>query len=232
MQHLCGWLFVKCESADPSSIFHLPALFNLTLNRPNSPQLTASANRTPKPVAAMAISSSSASNFVESRFSPSYSSSSASSIDSIPESREPTPEYDPIAAHEALAPLHWDVEEFDFGVISEGDEPQMEGEDLQSLFQGEMEESDNDRFSWDGVDSSSDSDSAARKAFFFLGSSEEGSEEDDGGGSGYDSGDDNSGGSSTDISAATAADSYSGSTPTRSPKRRRYLLVVDIGVVS
>ena len=86
----------------------------------------------------------------------SSSSSSVSSLDSIPESREPTPEYDPIAAYEALAPLHWDAEEFDFGVVSEEDEPETKGEDLQFLFQEELESSSDDKFSWDGVDSSSE----------------------------------------------------------------------------
>ena len=84
----------------------------------------------------MAISSSSGSNsFGDSSSSSSPSSSlSASSIGSIPESREPTPEWDPTAAYEALAPLHWDAEEFDFGTVSEEDEPETEGEDLQLLF--------------------------------------------------------------------------------------------------
>ena len=69
----------------------------------------------------MAISSSSGSNSFgdsSSSSSPSSSSLSASSIDSISESREPTLEWDPTAAYEALAPLHWDAEEFDFGVAS------------------------------------------------------------------------------------------------------------------
>ena len=87
----------------------------------------------------MAISSSSDSNsFGDSSSSSSSPSSSplpASSVDSIPESREPTPEWDPSVAYEALAPLHWDAEEFDFGVASEEDEPTTEGEeDLQFLF--------------------------------------------------------------------------------------------------
>ena len=84
----------------------------------------------------MAISSSSDSNSFGD--SPSSSSPSSplptSSIDSIPESREPMPEWDPTAAYKALAPLHWDAEEFDFGVISEEDKPETEGEDLQFLF--------------------------------------------------------------------------------------------------
>ena len=57
--------------------------------------------------------------------------------------------------YEALAPLHWDAEEFDFGVASEEDEPMTEGEeDLQFLFQEELESSEDDAFSWEGTDSS------------------------------------------------------------------------------
>ena len=106
----------------------------------------------------MAISSSSDSN----SFGDSSSSSSpsfplpASSIDSIPESRQPTPECDPTAAYEALAPLHWDAEEFDFGVVSEEDEPETEGEDLRLLFQEESEKDEEEDPSSDGVDSSSE----------------------------------------------------------------------------
>ena len=103
----------------------------------------------------MAISSSSGSNSFGDSSSSSSSSLLASSIDSIPESREPTPEWDPTAAYEALAPLHWDAEEFDFGVASEEDEPMTEGEeDLQFLFQEELENSEDDAFSWEGADSS------------------------------------------------------------------------------
>ena len=104
----------------------------------------------------MAISSSSGSNSIGSPLSPSSSSSSAYSLDPISESREPMPEYDPTAMHEALAPLHWDAEEFDFGVVSEDDEPKTNGEDLRLLLQEELEESSDDHFSWDGVDSSSE----------------------------------------------------------------------------
>ena len=134
----------------------------------------------------MAISSSSDSNsFGESSSSSSpFSSSSslsASSIDSIPESREPTPEWNPIAAYETQAPLHWDVEEFDFGVVSEDDELKTDGEDLRLLFQEQLEESSDDHFSWDGVDScseeeidssSDEDDLMAGSAFQFLGSSD------------------------------------------------------------
>ena len=113
----------------------------------------------------MAISSSSGSNsFGDSSSSSSPCSSSSlsdSSIDSIPESREPTPEWDPTAAYEALAPLHWDAEEFDFGVVSEEDEPETEGEDLQFLFQEELESSEDNGFSWEGADSSEEIDSSS-----------------------------------------------------------------------
>ena len=66
------------------------------------------------------------------------------------------PEYNPAVAYEALAPLHWDAEEFDFGITSEDDEPQTKGEDLQLLFQEELESSSDGSFSWDGADSSSE----------------------------------------------------------------------------
>ena len=97
----------------------------------------------------MAISSSSDSNSFgdSSSSSPSSSPLPASSIDSIPESREPTPEYDPAVAHEALAPLHWDAEEFDFEVVSEDDEPKTDDKDLRLLFQEEPEEKSDDCFS-------------------------------------------------------------------------------------
>ena len=75
----------------------------------------------------MAISFSSGSNSIGHSSSPPSSPSSSdlstSSLDSIPESREPTPEYNPAAAYEALAPLHWDAEEFDFGIAFKDDEP-------------------------------------------------------------------------------------------------------------
>ena len=105
----------------------------------------------------MVISSSSGSNSIGYSSSPPSSPSSnfsASSLDSIPESREPTPEHNPVAAAEGLAPLHWDAEEFDFGIASEDDEPQTEGEDLQLLFQEELESSSEEGSSWDGADSS------------------------------------------------------------------------------
>ena len=154
----------------------------------------------------MAISSSSGSNFIGSPSLPSSSSSSVSSLDSIPESRVPTPEYDPTAAYEVLTPLHWDAEEFDFRVVSEDDEPKTDSEDLRLLFQEETEENSDDCFSWDGADSSSEEeinsssveeDPMAERAFQFLGSSEEESKENsDGGGGGWSGDDEASNGSS------------------------------------
>ena len=168
----------------------------------------------------MAISSSSDSNSIGTPFSPSSSSSSVSSLDSISESQEPTPEYDPTAAHEALAPVHWGADEFDFGVVSEDDEPKTDGEDLRLLFQEELESDSDDDFSWDGADSSSEEeigssssgdDPMAGNAFQFLGSPEGGNEEESNGSGGQGSNDEASGGSD------------GGDVPARSPKRRRYL---------
>ena len=68
------------------------------------------------------------------------------------------PQWDPTAAYEVLAPLYWNAEEFDFGIVSEEDEPETEGEDLQLLFQEELESSDEEDPSSDGADSSSEED--------------------------------------------------------------------------
>jgi hypothetical protein len=71
-------------------------------------------------------------------------------------SREMTPEFNSRAAHEACAPLHWDAEEWDFRAWSEDDESLIDGEDLQFLLDGELEDEDNDDDeSCDGYDSSS-----------------------------------------------------------------------------
>jgi hypothetical protein len=83
------------------------------------------------------------------------SSSSSSSIISYESesSREPTPEYDPIAAYEVRAPLHWDAEEWDFRSQSEDDKSLTGGEDLALLLGAELEK-DEDEASW-GEDLSS-----------------------------------------------------------------------------
>ena len=97
--------------------------------------------------------------------------------------------------------------------------PRPIGEDLRLLFQEELEESSDDHFSWDRVnsyseeeiDSSSDEDDPmAGSAFRFLGSSEEDNKEESNGGSGWSSDDDGD-------------DSDGGNVPARSPKRRRHL---------
>jgi hypothetical protein len=81
-----------------------------------------------------------------------FSSSSTSSIIPITSpdsetSREATPEFDLVASYEALAPLLWDAEEWDFNIWSEDDESLTDDEDLQILLNGDLDEGDDD--SWD-----------------------------------------------------------------------------------
>jgi hypothetical protein len=85
----------------------------------------------------------------------SSSSNSFNSSIASESSREMTLEFDSRAAHEACAPLHWDVEEWDFRAWSEDDESLTDGEDLQFLLNGELEDEDDDE-SWDGYDSPSE----------------------------------------------------------------------------
>ena len=140
-----------------------------------------------------------------------------------------------MAAHEALAHLHWDAEEFNFGIVSEDDEPETEGEDLRLLFQEEPESTSDDGFSWDGTDSSSEEEIGSPssddkpmggKPFRFLGSSEEDSEEevsgDDGGWNVSGSEGGSSAFSSDDDDDDGSDDDGGGDVPARSPKRRRY----------
>jgi hypothetical protein len=85
----------------------------------------------------------------------SSSSNSFNSSTASESSREMTPEFESGAAHESCAPLHWDAEEWDFRAWSEDDESLTDGEDLQFLLDGELEnEDDDDDESWDGYDSS------------------------------------------------------------------------------
>jgi hypothetical protein len=100
-------------------------------------------------------------------------SSSSSSVISITSpdsetSREATPEFDLVASYEALTPLHWDAEEWDFSIWSEDDDSLTDDEDLQILLHGDLDEGDDD--SWDDdffsseedtKDTSTDDDSAA-----------------------------------------------------------------------
>ncbi|PAN51908.2 hypothetical protein PAHAL_9G600100 [Panicum hallii] len=122
----------------------------------------------------------------------SYSASSIISYESE-SSREPTPEYDPIAAYEVCAPLHWDAEEWDFRYQSEDDEPLTDGEDLAFFLGAELEE-DEDDASWgedlssseERADSFSSEEDPMAGTFLFGRSSDEtsdsteGAEDDDG----------------------------------------------------
>jgi hypothetical protein len=79
----------------------------------------------------------------------SSNSSSSSSIISITSpgsetSRETTPKFDLVASYEALAPLHWDIEEWEFSTCSEDDESLTDDEDLQILLHGDLDEGDED----------------------------------------------------------------------------------------
>jgi hypothetical protein len=70
----------------------------------------------------------------------SSSSNSFNSSTASERSQEMAPEFDSEAAHEACAPLHWDVEEWDFRAWSEDDESLTDGEDLHFLLDGELED--------------------------------------------------------------------------------------------
>jgi hypothetical protein len=83
----------------------------------------------------------------------SSNSSSSSSIISITSpnsktSREASRSFDLVASYEALAPLHWDAEEWDFSIWSEDDESLTNNKDHQILLHGDLDEGDED--SWDG----------------------------------------------------------------------------------
>jgi hypothetical protein len=148
------------------------------------------------------------------------SSSSASSVISIESesTREATPEYDPIAAYEACAPLHWDiqewdVEEWDFQVWSEDDESLTDGEDLQLPLGGELDEDDEDDMSWEGdfsseeeeVHTPSTEEDSVAGGFLLGGSSEDDDDDDDEDSSGYSSNNGGDDGGSDDYSDASAA---------------------------
>jgi hypothetical protein len=74
------------------------------------------------------------------------------------DSREPTAEYDPTVAHNAVAPPHWDAEGFGFDAPwLEDDASLTEGEAvLQFLADGELEEDGTDDHSWEGVEDNDD----------------------------------------------------------------------------
>jgi hypothetical protein len=140
------------------------------------------------------------------------SSSSASSVISFESETtwEMTPEFDPIAAYEACAPLHWDAEEWDFQAWSEDDESLTDGEDLQLLLSGELDEDDEDDMSWEGDFSPSTEEDSAVGGFLRGRSSEDDDDDDDddeetedsSGYSGDSGGDDGSDDDGSDASAA------------------------------
>jgi hypothetical protein len=138
----------------------------------------------------------------------SSSSNSFNSSTASESSREMTSEFDSRAAHEACAPLHWHVEEWDFWAWSEDDESLTNGEDLQFLLDGALEdEEDDDDESWDGYDSSSEEEEDDESieedptigSFLRARSSDEDDDGDDGGDS--DNGADSDDGSSSDDGA-------------------------------
>jgi hypothetical protein len=117
---------------------------------------------------------------------------------------EMTPEFDSKAAYEACAPLHWDVEEWDFWAWSEDDESLTDSEDLQFLLDRELEdEDDDDDVSWEGHDSSleEDDDDESTEEDLMVGSflRVRSSDKDDGGDS--DDGTDGDNGSTSDDGA-------------------------------
>jgi hypothetical protein len=51
-----------------------------------------------------------------------------------------TLKFDSKATYEACAPLHWDAEEWEFWAWLEDDDSLTDGEDLQFLLDGELED--------------------------------------------------------------------------------------------
>jgi hypothetical protein len=72
------------------------------------------------------------------------SSNSSNSFTESETSWEVTPEFNSKAAYEACAPLHLDVEEWDFWAWSEDKESLTDGKDLQFLLDRELEDEDDD----------------------------------------------------------------------------------------
>jgi hypothetical protein len=146
------------------------------------------------------------------------SSSNSSNSSTEPETiREMTPEFDSKAAYEACAPLHWDAEEWDFSAWSEDDESLTDGEDLQFLPDGELEDEDDDNdVSWEGHNSSSkeDNDESTKEdptagSFLRARSSNEDNDGDDGEDS-DDGADDDDGSTSDDGVGDDGSDDGSG----------------------
>jgi hypothetical protein len=145
-----------------------------------------------------------------------------------------TPKFDSGATHEACAPLHWDAEGWDFRAWSEDNESLTDGEDLQFLLNGELEdEDDDDDESWDGYNSSSEEeeDDESTEEDPTVGSfpcARASNEDDDGddGGDSDDGADSDDGSSSEDGVGDDGSDGGSGdgNVGTSPPiKRRRFL---------
>jgi hypothetical protein len=141
-----------------------------------------------------------------------------------------TLEFNSEAVHEACAPLHWDAEEWDFSAWSEDDESLIDGEDLQFLLDGELEDEDDDE-SWDGYDPSSEEEEDDESteedptalSFLRARSSDEDDVGDDGGDS-DDGADSNDGSSRDDDAGDDGSDEGSGDVGASPPiKRRRFL---------
>jgi hypothetical protein len=162
----------------------------------------------------------------------SSSSNSFNSFTASESSREMTPEFDSEAAHEACDPLHWDAEKWDFRAWSEDDESLIDGEDLQFLLDGELEDEDDDE-SWDGYDPSpeeeeddeSTEEDPTTGSFLRVRSSDKDDDGDDSGD--FDDGADSDDGSSSDDGARDdgsdggSGDGDVGASPPI--KRRRFL---------
>jgi hypothetical protein len=159
----------------------------------------------------------------------SSSSNSFNSSTASESSRKMTPEFNSRATHEVCAPLHWDAEEWDFWAWSEDDESLTDGEELQFLLDGELEDEDNDDESWDGHDSSEDDDDESTEedpttgSFLCARSSDEDNDGDDGGDS-DDGADSDDGSSSDDGTGDDGSDGGSSDVGTSPPiKRHRFL---------
>jgi hypothetical protein len=120
-------------------------------------------------------------------------------------SREPTPEWDPIAAYEKQAPLHWDADGWDFAVVSESNSDLTDGDDLQFLVVGELDSDTSTEWSWAYDGESSDVESLDNDDDPMYGhwmgmvcSDDEDDENDDDGSSDYGSSDEDSDGSGND----------------------------------
>jgi hypothetical protein len=127
-------------------------------------------------------------------------SDSSASFVSHSSSREPTPEWDPIAEYEKQAPLHWDADGWDFAVASESDGNLTDGDDLQFLVDGELDSDTSTEWSWayDGESSDveesldNDDDPMSGNWMCMVSSDDEDDENDDDGNSDYGSSDEDS----------------------------------------